>query len=398
MRKGRLEVADVFREYGPGYLRTFGSVTGTEQRRVIKDLLLCRTRALGGHALKCNRCGHAEISYNSCRNRHCPKCQAKARADWLLARAKDLLEVPYFHVVFTIPDKLGLIALQNKRRVYGILFRATSETLLTVAKEPKHLGAHIGFLAVLHTWGQKLQHHSHLHCVVPGGGISLDGKRWISCRKGFFLPVRVLSRLFKRKFLSYLSQAFWKGKLSFGGKLKTLRQTSNWRSFLRSIDQTDWNVYAQPPFGGPKPVLKYLARYTHRVAISNQRLVSMEEGKVEFRWKNHRQDQRHDTMRLDGTEFIRRSLLHVLPKGFKHIRHFGFLANRVRKRKLGLCRKMLITRSEGDGSHATEASEILEKNHRCPLCKCGQMERDRKVMPDLSNARKVIHFLMFDTW
>jgi hypothetical protein len=210
--------------------------------------------------------------------------------------------------------------------------------------------------------------------------------------------VRVLSRLFKRKFLSYLSQAFGKGELSFGGKLKTLRQTSNWRSFLRSIDQTDWNVYAQPPFGGPKPVLKYLARYTHRVAISNQRLVSMEEGKIEFRWKNHRQDRRHDTMRLDGTEFIRRFLLHVLPKGFKHIRHFGFLANRVRKRKLNLCRKMLITRSEGEGSHATDASEILIKNHPCPLCKCGQMERDRKVMPDLSSARKVIHFLMFDTW
>lgn len=398
MRKGRLEVADVFREHGPKYLRTFGPVADMEQRRVIKDLLLCRTRALGGHALKCDRCSHEEISYNSCRNRHCPKCQAKARADWLLARAKDLLDVPYFHVVFTIPDPLGPIALQNRRKGYGILFRAVSETLLTVAKEQKHLGAQIGFLAVLHTWGQRLQHHPHLHCVIPGGGISLDGKRWISCRKGFFLPVRVLSRLFKKKFLAYLNQAFWKGELSFCGKLKKLQRTSNWRSFLRSIDQPEWNVYAQPPFGGPKPVLKYLARYTHRVAIANQRLVSMEKGQVEFRWKDHRHDQRHGTMRLEGTEFIRRFLLHVLPKGFKHIRHFGFLANRVRKKKLSLCRERLIARSDGDGSHPTRALEIVEKNHCCPQCKRGRMERVRKVMPDLNDARKAIHFLMFDTW
>lgn len=398
MRKDRLEMADVCREFGPGYLKAFGDVSGAEQRRVIKDIILCRTQALGGHALKCNRCGHSVISYNSCRNRHCPKCQAKARADWLEARAKDLLDVSYFHVVFTIPDKLGPLALQNKRKMYGILFRATSETLLTLAKDQKHLGAEIGFMAVLHTWGQKLQHHPHIHCVIPGGGISLDGKRWVSSRKSFIFPVRVISRLFKRKFLSYLNSAYRKRSLSLCGKQKKLEQPSQWRSFVRSIDQTDWNVYAKPPFNRPKMVLKYLARYTHRVAITNQRLIAMEEGKVVFRWKDRRQEHRYRTLSLHGVEFLRRFLQHVLPKGFMHIRHFGFLSNRVRRSKLALCRRMLKATSTDHAPQRDKESEGLEKNHICPLCKSGQMERDRIVSPDQGSAKKAIHFLMFDTW
>ena len=328
----RPEVADVFRKYGNDFLEAHRACS--EHRRVLRDLTQCRTQALGGHKYRCESCNHEKIVYNSCRNRHCPKCQAAARAEWLEQRRKDLLEVAYFHVVFTIPDELGPLALQNKKLLYGILFRAASETLLTLAKDPKHLGAQLGFLAVLHTWGQNLHLHPHLHCVVPGGGLSIDGQSWVSCKENFFLPVRVLSRLFRGKFLSYLDNAFANGEIRFFGKLERLAEASSWRRFLRHRRSSEWVVYSKPPFGGPEQVLKYLARYTHRVAISNQRIVSLEDGRVCFRYKDYARGNRQKMMTLQAKEFIRRFLLHVLPSGFMRIRYYGFLANRHRQEKL----------------------------------------------------------------
>ena len=345
MNRHRPEVADVFASHRLSYQAAYR--TSAKQRRILHDLAVCRSATLGGHKKQCERCGHEEISYNSCRNRHCPKCQAASRAQWLEAKTDDLLNVPYFHVVFTLPSAIGPLALQNKRVVYGVLFRAVSETLCTIARDPKHLGANIGFLTVLHTWGQNLHHHPHIHCVVPGGGIALDGNHWVTCRENFFLPVRVLSRLFRQKFLAYLSEAFDKGDLRFHGRLETLAERRNWCRLLMKLGSSDWVVYAKPPFGGPTQVLKYLARYTHRVAISNRRLVSLENGKVTFLWKDYAQRNRSRTMTLDAAEFIRRFLLHSLPKGFQRIRQYGFLANRVRQEKLSLCRELLYDSNEG---------------------------------------------------
>jgi hypothetical protein len=378
MNAHRPEVADVFRSYGSKYQEVYG--TSAQQRRILRDLVACRTRALGGHKRKCDRCGHEEIAYNSCRNRHCPKCRAKARAEWLAARQKDLLPVPYFHVVFTLPEEIGPLALQNKRRVYGILFRAVSETLLTIARDPKHLGADIGFLAVLHTWGQNLHHHPHVHCVVPGGGLSPDGTHWIACRPNFFLPVRVLSRLFRKRFLALLRQAFESGELALHGKIQHLAQAEDRCQLLQALATRDWVVYAKPPFGGPEQVLKYLARYTHRVAISNQRILSFENGRVTFRWKDYAQANRQRTMTLDAVEFIRRFLLHALPKGFQRIRHFGFLANRVRQEKLSLCRQLLGQAEEPEAGVRDPASEDgpgpapEPADDTCPACKIGRMQ------------------------
>jgi hypothetical protein len=396
MQRRRLEVADVLRKHGSAYLEQYSS--SAEQRRVLRDLSLCRTAALGGYKLKCDSCGHEEISYCSCRNRHCPKCQGGARADWLRARAADLLDgVKYFHIVFTLPDKLGPIALQNKRVVYGILFRAVSETLRTIGRDRKHLGAEIGFLAVLHTWGQTVLHHPHIHCVVPGGGISPDGKRWISSRKNFFVSVRVLSRLFRRKFLAYLREAFMKGKLSFHGKLKDLKDPEKWNVRLQAVKKRDWVVFAKRPFGGPKQVLKYLARYTHRVAISNQRLISIEGGRVTFRWKDYAHGSRQREMTLKAEEFIRRFLVHVLPNGFHRIRHYGFLANRVRKEKLELSRRLLShpvepapeTEPTADATSTTETTEPAT-SACCPLCQNGRMMLAGKVQPDLKFSRRIL--------
>jgi hypothetical protein len=341
MTRPRLEVADVFRDHGEDFLDRYGDTLSPERRRALRDIAACRTAALGGHIEGCDQCGHQRIAYNSCRNRHCPKCQATAAAQWMEAREAELLPVEYFHVVFTLPPALGPIALQNPREVYNILFRAAAETLQQIAADPEHLGAEIGFLAVLHTWGQNLQHHPHLHCVVPGGGLSLDGSHWVACRPGFFLPVRVLSRLFRGKFLALLGKAFAQGKLSFHGKLRVLADAGEFQRRLTASAQTEWVVYAKPPFGGPGQVLKYLARYTHRVAISNRRLVALEDGEVQFQWKDYAHGGGQKTMTLKAIEFIRRFLLHVLPSGFVRIRHYGFLANRVCREKLALCRALL---------------------------------------------------------
>lgn len=308
----------------------------------------CRTAVLGGHVEQCDDCGATRIAYNSCRNRHCPKCQGAARAQWLAERQAELLPVPYFHVVFTMPASAGEIAFQNKAVVYAILFRCAAETLATIAADPKHLGAQLGLTAVLHTWGQTLQHHPHIHCVVPGGGPSLDGTRWVACRPGFFLPVRVLSRLFRRLFLQELQAAFAAGQLGFFGHLARLADPAAFAERLAQLRRTDWVVYAKPPFGGPEQVLAYLGRYTHRVAIANSRLISLADGKVSFSWKDYRQNRKAKVMMLDADEFIRRFLLHTLPDGFHRIRHYGFLANGGRNDKIVFCRQLLAGPINGE--------------------------------------------------
>ena len=373
------EVADIFRRYGAAYRESHGASLCPAQRRVMSAIELCRTAALGGHVERCDSCDHQRICYNSCRDRHCPKCQSLARAQWLEDRRSELLDTQYFHVVFTVPQPIAAIALQNKETVYNILFRATAETLRTIAADPKHLGAQIGFFAVLHTWGQALFHHPHLHCVVPGGGISPDGKRWISCRPDFFLPVPVLSRLFRRLFLDYLRQAFDAGDLQFCSSLEPLRERNAFLRHIAPIRKKDWVVYAKPPFAGPEEVLKYVARYTHRVAISNNRLIDINDGKVKFRWKDYRDDNRHKTMTLAADEFIRRFLLHVLPDGFQRIRYFGFLANRYRAEKLALCRQLMqmappaaIPEVNKDYRDQYEALTGISLK-KCPLCRCGTM-------------------------
>jgi hypothetical protein len=304
---------------------------------------LCRTAALGGHVERCSHCAHLRVRYNSCRNRHCPKCQSLARARWLEQRKGELLPVPYFHVVFTLPEPIAALAFQNQKVVYDILFGATAQTLLTIARDPRHLGAQIGFFAILHTWGQNLLFHPHLHCVVAGGGLSADGERWIGCRPGFFLPVRVLSRLFRRLFLTALQKAFDQRRLQFFSHLQPLNDAQAFATYLQPWRTAEWVVYAKPPFGGPQQVLEYLGRYTHRVAISNQRLVSCREGQVSFRWKDYRHSQRPKTMSLAADEFIRRFLLHTLAPGFQRIRHYGLLASRHRRHALLRCRELLAT-------------------------------------------------------
>lgn len=377
-----LEVADVLREYTADYLDAFGEVTTTEQRRVLRDLTRCRTAELGGHVEECDQCGDRRVAYNSCRNRHCPKCQATARATWLEREASYLLATEYFHVVFTLPDALGPIALQNPRVIYGTLFRASAETLLQVAADPKHLGADSGFLSVLHTWGQNLHLHPHVHCVVSGGGISLDGTRWIACRPGFFLPVRVLSRLYRGKFLAFLRKAFECGRLGFHGQQLGLADPTAFRRWMDALRQKEWVVYAKRPFGsGPEQVLKYLARYTHRVAISNHRLLAMEDGKVRFQWKDYADGNQPKTMELDAVEFIRRFLLHVVPSGFVRTRHYGFLANRHRETKLRRCRELLTVAPVSSREEATAepkpavtaSAAAMPDWRRCPSCGQGRM-------------------------
>ena len=376
MNRPTLEVGEIIRKYTPAFLDRYDRVLSTDQRRALKDLALCRTAALGGHVEECDQCGQQRIAYNSCRNRHCPKCQALARARWLADRAKELLPVEYFHVVFTLPDDLAPICLQNPRIVYNLLFRAAAQTLLQVAADPKHLGANIGFLTVLHTWGQNLHLHPHLHCVVPGGGIAPDDSRWVSCRPGFFLPVRVLSRLFRGKFLAFLDEAFQDRQLRLHGQLQGLAEAKAFQELLDKLRAKEWVVYAKRPFGGPEQVLKYLARYTHRVAISNHRLLKMEDDKVYFRYKDYADDHAQKVMALDAMEFMRRFLQHVAPTGFMRIRHFGFLANRFRAEKLRRCRQLLQSVNTappscepGPGS----AAELPVERHRCPHCGNGRM-------------------------
>jgi len=330
-------VADVFRRYGEAYRQQRGASLSTAQRRAMTAIELCRTSALGGHVERCDSCGHQRIWYNSCRSRSCPKCQSLARAEWLEDRQADLLDTEYFHVVFTIPQEIAVIVYQNKSEVYDILFRAAADTLRTIAADPAHLGAEIGFFGILHTWGQNLLFHPHLHFVVPGGGISLDGTRWVACRPGFFLPVRVLSRLFRRLFLAYLDKAFLAGKLTFFSSLQHLNEHSAFLRHLAPVRTAEWVVYSKPPFAGPQQVLDYVGRYTHRIAISNNRLLSIDNDKVRFRWKDYRNGNRLGTMTLSADEFMRRFLLHILPEGFQRIRYYGFLSNRHREQRLARC-------------------------------------------------------------
>jgi hypothetical protein len=378
MAREGLEVADVFRHFGPAFRDRHGASLSTARRRAMSAIELCRTAPLGGHAERCDECGHQRIAYNSCRNRNCPKCQGLARAKWLEDRQAELLDVPYFHVVFTVPDEIAAIAFQNQTVVYDILFRAASETLRTIAADPKHLGAEIGFLAVLHTWGQNLLHHPHLHCLVPGGGIAPDGRSWIACRPGFFLPVRVLSRMFRGLFLHHLTQAFAGGKLNFFSVHRHLHEPAAFRRYLAPVHRTEWVVYAKRPFAGPAQVLDYVGRYTHRVAISNNRLVSMDNDKVRFRWRDYRDGNRQKTMTLQGGEFIRRFLVHVLPDGFRRIRYYGFLGNCHRAQKLALCRELLgmvpTARADPPADYRDRFETLTGQSLRaCPHCQTGVM-------------------------
>ena len=380
MDRPKLEVADVFRRYGEAYRRQHGASMSALQWRVMNAIEVCRTAALGGHLERCDQCGYERNAFNSCRDRHCPKCQCLARAQWIEQRQSELLDVPYFHVVFTVPEEIAAIALQNKEVIYDILFQATAETLKTIAADPNHLGAEIGFFAVLHSWGQNIQFHPHLHCVVPGGGLSTNGQRWISCRPDFFLPVRVLSHLFRRLFLQSLQRAFDAGKLEFFNTLESLRDRRTFVQFLDRMKDCDWVVYAKRPFAGPQQVLDYVGRYTHRVAISNNRLMDIENGQVCFEWKDYRADGQVKTMTLSADEFIRRFLLHVLPHGFQRIRYYGFLGNRYRKQKLDQCRRLLGMPNRADPTN-TAAKEYQDRFEeltgislrQCPECRQGRM-------------------------
>ena len=370
-----LEVADILRQHGEAYRRAHAGHLSLGQLRVMSAIEACRTAELGGHVVRCDGCERLAVSYNSCRNRHCPKCQGQAAKAWLAERQADLLPVPYFHVVFTLPGPITTIAFQNKAVVYDLLFKAAAETLATIAADPKHLGARIGLIAVLHTWGSALTHHPHVHCIVPGGGLSADGTRWIACRKGFFLPVRVLSRLFRRRFLEKLMAAHARGRLSFFGDLVHLADAEAFAAHLAPLRRAEWVVYAKPPFGGPAAVLAYLARYTHRVAIANSRLVSMDDHAVRFRWKDYRTADpttgavKIRTMALSPDEFIRRFLLHVLPAGFHRIRHSGLLAKGPRAPDLGRLRKLIAAQTGETAAPAdTQPDPVEPEPQTCPGC------------------------------
>jgi hypothetical protein len=362
----RPEVADIFRRHGEAYRQAHDDRLGRVERRTMSAIELCRTAELGGHVEGCQSCGAIRVAYNSCRNRHCPKCQGQACREWLAARQDELLPVPYFHVVFTLPALVATIAFQNKAVVYAILFKTAAETLRTIAADPKHLGAGIGLIAVLHSWGQNLHYHPHLHCIVPGGGLSPGGARWIACRPGFFLPVRVLSRMFRRLFLTELSAAYEAGKLRFFGDIADLADPAAFRRRIAEARRLDWIVYAKPPFGGPEQVLSYLGRYTHRVAIANSRLISLADGKATFRWRDYRHHGKTKLMTLEAQEFIRRFLLHTLPDGFHRIRHYGFLANGHRADRLKLCRKLL--NAALPEAHAEPSADETDPSHRCSCC------------------------------
>jgi hypothetical protein len=392
VERPKIELADILRRYGDAYRAEHEASLSNAQRRVMQALTACRTAALGGHVEACDDCGHQRISYNSCRNRHCPKCQSLARAQWIEDRKSELLDCPYFHVVFTVPEEVAAIAYQNKAMLYNLLFAATADTLRTIAADPKHLGAEIGFFAVLHTWGQSLVHHPHLHCVVPGGGLSADGERWIACRPGFFLPVRVLSRFFRRRFLELLEQAFDRGELQFFSALEELREREAFRRYLDPLRQKEWIVYAKAPFAGPEQVLDYVGRYTHRVAISNNRLLDIEDGHVTFRWKDYRDGDAQKTMTLTAEEFIRRFLLHVLPPGLQRIRYYGFLGNRYRQEKLEQCRRLLHMSPPTPEKTDTDTDTPVDYRdryealtgmslHVCPACGRGRMITVEQVSP-----------------
>ncbi len=371
MPRQSLEVADIFRAHGPAWRQARAGHLSLGQLKVMSAIERCCTAALGGHVAACQDCGHGQIAYNSCRNRHCPKCQAAAAKDWLAARQAELLPVPYYHVVFTLPAPIADIASPNKAVVYGILFKAAAETLITIAADPKHLGARIGLTGVLHTWGSALTHHPHLHIIVPGGGISLDGERWVSCQPGFFLPVRVLSRLFRRLFLEQLTAAHDAGRLQFFGEHRHLADAQAFSRTLRPLRKAEWVVYAKRPFAGPEAVLAYLSRYTHRVAIANSRLIALDHNAITFKWKDYRAKgrSRQKLMTLASGEFIRRFLIHVLPSGFHRIRHYGLFANGGRAENLARARELLAVETRQDQPEPViDADEPPSLSIPCPCC------------------------------
>ena len=369
-----LEVADIFRAHGPAWRDAQRGHLSLAQLKVMSAITQCRTAALGGHVLRCDGCGQDEVSYNSCRNRHCPKCQSSAAKRWLDARQADLLPVEYYHLVFTLPAPIADIAYQNKAALYGLLFDIAAQTLLRIAADPKHLGAHIGATLVLHTWGSALTHHPHVHGIVPGGGLAPDGRTWVACRPGFFLPVRVLSRLFRRRFLEELQRLHDGSKLRFFGEHAALAQAAAFKAWLAPLRRCEWVVYAKRPFAGPQAVLAYLSRYTHRVAISNSRLLAMDERGVTFRWKDYRAKggakgkTRHKAMTLSPQEFMRRFLLHVLPGGFHRIRHYGLLANSNRRDNLALARQLLQVIPPPPEAVADDGSDSPRPTFVCAHC------------------------------
>jgi hypothetical protein len=370
MARTALEVADIFRDHGPAWRKANAGHVSLGQLKVMSAIERCRTAALGGHVEQCQDCRHTLIAYNSCRNRHCPKCQGAAARDWLADRQAELLPAPCYHVVFTLPAPIADIACQNKKVVYDLLFKASAETMLTIAADPRHLGARIAITAVLHTWGSAMTHHPHVHMIVPGGGISADGKSWISCKPGFFLPVRVLSRLFRRLFLSKLAAAHDDARLTFFGDQQHLADRHAFDACLKSLRKAEWVVYAKRPFGGPEAVLAYLSRYTHRVAISNSRLISADQSGVTFKYKDYRIDgpDRYKTMTLTPAEFIRRFLIHVLPRGFHRIRHYGLLANGSRAANIALARQLLAVQQPQEQDADDQQAGQQEPERACPCC------------------------------
>jgi len=367
MNRPPVEVADIVRDAGPLFAERSRRWINRQHEKVLSAIARCRTTALGGHRDQCAGCGYTSISYNSCRNRHCPRCQGNARLRWLRARERELLPTRYVHVVFTLPRELAPLALQNKRLIYNLLFHASAETLLEIASDRRHLGAEIGFFSVLHSWDQRLQFHPHVHCVVAAGGLAPDHDRWISSNKSFFLPVRVLSRVFRGKFVAALKAAFHNGTIEFHGSLAALTNPRAFASWLRTLFRKDWVVYSKPPFGGPEHVLRYLGNYTHRVAISNHRLIALAHGNVTFRWRDSAHNNRKRIMSLPVDEFLRRFLLHLLPRGFMRIRNFGFLANRRRAELLSLCFRLLHADSTPTSS-ASSAATSIHSHWNCPIC------------------------------
>ena len=373
MSRPALEVADIFRDHGATWRRANAGHVSLDQLKVMSAIERCRTVALGGHVARCEDCAHTVIAYNSCRNRHCPKCQGAAAKQWLAERETELLPVGYFHLVFTLPGPIANIAYQNKAVIYDLLFKAAAEATLAIAADPKHLGARIGITAVLHTWGSAMTHHPHVHMIVPGGGLSEDGEHWIACRPTFFLPVRVLSRLFRRLFLQSLAAAHKANRLVFLGDHAALAETLAFTAFLAPLRKAEWVVYAKQPFGGPQAVLAYLSRYTHRVAISNRRLISADEAGVTFKWKDYRIEGpgRYKTMTLPTHEFIRRFLMHVLPKGVHRIRHYGLFANGNRAANIARVRELLNApppQTQSDDAEASKPDEPRTLAHACPCC------------------------------
>ena len=383
MSRPALEVADVVRQHGEAFLQRYGHTLCGEQHRALRAIELCYTAALGGHKTRCDHCGHEGLAYNPCRNRSCPKCQAVARAGWLANRQREVLNTAYVHSVFTLPQDLSPLVLTNPRVLYGLLFRTVSQTLLDIAGDPKHLGAELGGLAVLHTWGGQLQAHPHLHCVLPAGGLAPDGSRWVPCRPDFFLPVRVLSRRFRRLYLDGLKDLYGRGELSLTGRCRELAEPKPWRRLLAALRDKEWVVYAKEPCDSAH-ILKYLARYTHRVAISNHRLVALQDGQVTFRFKDYKRQGKLRTQTLEAVEFLRRFVLHILPKGLHKIRYFGFMANRHRQAKLVRCRALLGQSTDtvvtnaiaaGEDAHESDSKAArIEPGDTCPVCQQGRME------------------------